>query len=66
MQENKYEFIKEKRKEIPVNKKKMVMQTGYVCALALLFGVIASVVIAFLQPKLEEAFYPKQDRCRRQ
>ena len=61
MQENKYEFIKEKRKEIPVNKKKMVMQTGYVCALALLFGVIASVVIAFLQPKLEEAFYPKQD-----
>ena len=61
MQENKYEFIKEKRKEIPVNKKKIAMQTGYVCALALLFGVIASFVMAFLQPKLENMLYPKQD-----
>lgn len=60
MQEKKYEFIKEKRKEIPVNKKKIAMQTGYVCALALLFGVIASVVIAFLQPKIEALFYPEQ------
>ncbi len=60
MQENKYEFIKEKRKEIPVNKKKMVMQAGYVCALALLFGVIASIVIAFLQPRIEAMLYPEQ------
>ena len=60
MQENKYEFIKEKRKEIPVNKKKMAMQAGYVCALALLFGVIASIVIAFLQPRIEDMLYPEQ------
>jgi len=60
MQEKKYEFIKEKRKEIPINKKKLAMQTGYVCALALLFGVIASIVIAFLQPKIEEMIYPEQ------
>ena len=60
MQEKKYEFIKEKRKEIPVNKKKVAMQTGYVCALALLFGVIASIVIAFLQPKIEELLYPEK------
>ena len=64
MQENgqkKYEFIKEKRKEIPVNKKKVALQTGYVLAMALLFGVVASFVIAFLQPKIEGALYPKQD-----
>ena len=61
MQENKYEFIKEKRKEIPVNKKKIAMQTGYVCALALLFGVIASLVMAFLQPKIENMLYPQQN-----
>ena len=61
MQENKYEFIKEKRKEIPINKKKLATQTGYVCAMALLFGVIASFVIAFLQPKIEEMIYPKQE-----
>jgi len=60
MQENKYEFIKEKRKEIPVNKKKMAIQVGYVCALALLFGVIASLVMAFLQPKIEGVLYPQQ------
>lgn len=61
MQENKYEFIKEKRKEIPINKKKLATQTGYVCVMALLFGVIASFVIAFLQPKIEEMIYPKQE-----
>lgn len=60
MQENKYEFIKEKRKEIPVNKKKVAMQTGYVCVLALVFGVIASCVIAFLQPKIAAVLYPEQ------
>ena len=60
MQEKKYEFIKEKRKEVPVNKKKIVLQTGYVCMLALLFGVIASFVIAFLQPKIEAMLYPEQ------
>lgn len=60
MQENKYEFIKEKRKEIPVNKKKLATQAAYVCGMAFLFGVIASFVIAFLHPKIEEMLYPKQ------
>ena len=60
-EQKKYEFIKEKRKEVPVNKKKVAMQTGYVAALALLFGVIASFVIAFLQPKIEQMLYPKED-----
>ena len=60
-EQKKYEFIKEKRKEVPVNKKKMAMQTLYVVGLALLFGVIASFVIAFLQPKIEQMLYPKED-----
>ena len=60
MQDNKYEFIKEKRKEVPINKKKIASQIGYVCVLALLFGVIASVVMAFLQPRLEAILYPEQ------
>lgn len=61
MQENKYEFIKEKRKDLPLNKKKMVIQAGYVCVLALLFGVIASIVMAFLQPRIEELLYKKDE-----
>ena len=64
MQENeqkKYQFIKEKRKEVPINKKKLLLHTGYILAMALLFGVVASVVIAFLRPRIEETIYPKQD-----
>ena len=64
MQENeqkKYQFIKEKRKEVPINKKKLLLHTGYILVLALLFGVVASVVIAFLRPRIEETIYPKQD-----
>ena len=64
MQENeqkKYQFIKEKRKEVPINKKKLLLHTGYILVMALLFGVVASVVIAFLRPRIEETIYPKQD-----
>lgn len=60
-EQKKYEFIKEKRKEVPVNKKKVATQISYVTVLALLFGVIASFVIAFLQPKIEQMLYPKED-----
>ena len=60
-EQKKYEFIKEKRKELPVNKKKMAMQTCYVAVLALLFGVVASFVIAFLQPKIEQMLYPEEE-----
>lgn len=60
-EQKKYEFIKEKRKEVPVNKKRLAIQTGYVVVLALLFGVVASFVIAFLRPKIEQMLYPKQE-----
>lgn len=59
--QNNYEFIKEKRKERPVNKKRMLIQAGFVAAMAVLFGVIASFVIAFLQPKIEAYLYPKEN-----
>ncbi len=54
-----YEFIKEKRKEKPVNKKRLLQQAAVVAGMALIFGVVASVVIAFLQPKFENFFYPE-------
>lgn len=60
-EESKYEFIKEKRKERPVNKKRIIAQAGYVAAMALLFGVIASFVTAFLQPKIESFLYPEKN-----
>ena len=60
-EQNNYEFIKEKRKERPVNKKRMLIHTGFVVAMAVVFGVIASFVMAFLQPKLEDYLYPKEN-----
>lgn len=56
-----YEFIKEKRKERPFNKKRMLTQTAFVFAMAVMFGVIASFTIAFLQPKIEAFLYPKKN-----
>ena len=56
-----YEFIKEKRKERPVNKKRMLIQATFVFAMALMFGVVASFVIAFLQPKIEAFLYPPEE-----
>ena len=46
MQENKqdkYEFISEKIKEKPVNKKKLVYHVCFVVLLEVLFGIVASV-----------------------
>ena len=56
-----YEFIKEKRKEKAVNKKRMLIQATFVFAMSLMFGVVASFVIAFLQPKIEAFLYPPEE-----
>ena len=64
MQEKKpdqYEFISEKIKEKPVNKKKLIYHAGFLCNMAVVFGVIASLVFTVCQPWMEEMLYPKED-----
>ncbi|MBO5070342.1 MAG: serine protease [Roseburia sp.] len=56
-----FSFINEKRKEKPVNKKKLLLHTGYVVGLAVIFGLVASFVFAFFQPKFAEMLYPEQE-----
>lgn len=58
--QDKYEFINEKIKEKPVNRKKVLMKTGYIVLMAIVFGAVASVVFVLLSPKLEEIFYPQE------
>ena len=63
MQENKqdkYEFISEKIKEKPVNKKKLVYHVCFVVLLAVLFGIVASVTFVLCQPKIDGMLHPKQ------
>lgn len=58
---NKVSFITEKIKEKPVNKKRLLMHAGFVVGMAVVFGLIASLVFTISQPRFEEMMYPKQD-----
>lgn len=60
--QNQYAFIKEKIKEKPVNKKKMMIQAGFVLAMAILFGLVASFVIAYFTPRMEQSLYPQENQ----
>ena len=48
-----FSFINEKIKEKPVNKKRLLMQAGFIA--------IASLVFAYFQPKFESLFYPEEE-----
>jgi serine protease Do len=56
-----FSFINEKIKEKPVNKKRLLMQAGFIALMAVVFGIIASLVFAYFQPKFESLFYPEEE-----
>lgn len=60
--ENKFSFINEKIKEKPINKRKLVIQSAFTVGMAIVFGVIASLVFACLAPKFGQMFYPDDER----
>lgn len=64
MQENdkdKFSFINEKIKEKPVNKRRLLIRTGYVVGMAVVFGLVSSLVFAWFGPRFEEMLYPEQE-----
>ena len=56
-----FSFINEKIKEKPVNKKRLLMQAGFIALMAVVFGIRASLVFAYFQPKFESLFYPEEE-----
>ena len=56
-----FSFINEKIKEKPVNKKRLLMQAGFIALMAVVFGIIASLVFAYFKPKFESLFYPEEE-----
>ncbi len=56
-----FSFINEKRKEKPINKKRVLIQMGLVVIMAVIFGLMASFVFAFFQPKFAEMLYPEEE-----
>lgn len=60
-EQDKYEFIREKIKEKPVSRKKVLFYAGFVIVMAVVFGFLSSLVFTLCQPKIEDLLYPKED-----
>lgn len=56
-----FDFIKEKIKERPVNKKRLIKHGAYTAGFAVLFGAIACFVFTWLSPVFEGWLYPKEE-----
>lgn len=56
-----FAFIKEKIKEKPVNKKRLLIRAGFNMFCAVIFGAVACFVFVFLKPHMEEWLQPPQD-----
>lgn len=59
--EQEFAFIKEKIKDKPINKRRLLIRAGYNILCAVIFGVVACVVFVWLRPYLEEWLYPKEE-----
>ena len=56
-----FEFLQEKIKERPVDKKKLLQRTVVTASLALLFGLIACLTFLVLEPVLNNWLYPEEE-----
>lgn len=56
-----YEFMTETIKKRPINKKKIIKKILFTILLAVVFGIVSSITLILLYPRLEDRFYPKDD-----
>lgn len=56
-----FEFLQEKIKERPIDKKKLIQRTIITASLALLFGLIACLTFLVLEPVLNNWIYPEEE-----
>ncbi len=57
-----YSFMQEQIKKRPINKRKLIKRTITTGALAIMFGVIASLVFILLEPALTKLVSPKEEK----
>lgn len=60
--EQDFAFIKEKIKDKPINKKRMLIHMGYDILCAIVFGAVACFVFVCLKPRIEEWTQPKKNQ----
>lgn len=56
-----FEFMKERIKDRPLNKRKLLRKTAITAAMALIFGLIACVTFLVLKPVVEGWLYPREE-----
>ncbi|MCM1258899.1 MAG: S1C family serine protease [Roseburia sp.] len=56
-----FDFIREKIKEKPLNKKRMLKQGAFTLAMAVMFGMVACGVFTYMQPLMDGWMHPKED-----
>lgn len=56
-----FEFLKEKIKERPINKKKLLKNTIITASMAVLFGLLACLSFLLLEPVLNNWLYPEEE-----
>lgn len=61
LQSQNIEFIKEKVKERPLNRKKLVRRTLITASMAVIFGLIACVTFLVLEPVFSNLLYPEEE-----
>lgn len=58
---NDFEFLQEKIKERPINKKRLLKRTIITASMAVLFGVLACLSFLLLEPVLNNWIYPEEE-----
>ena len=58
--QQKFEFITEKVKERPINKKKLIRKTLVTVSMAAIFGIIACLTFALLEPIISNWLHPQE------
>lgn len=59
--EQEFAFIKEKIKDKPINKRRLLIRMGYNLLCAVIFGAVACFIFVLLKPYMEEWLYPVED-----
>lgn len=59
--EQEFAFIKEKIKDKPINKRRLLLKAVYNLLCAIIFGATACLVFVLLRPYLEERVYPEEE-----
>lgn len=60
-EEDSFEFVKEKIKERPINKRKLLRRTIITAVMALMFGLIACITFFALEPIISNWLYPEKE-----